>query len=135
MTQRSLNPSAIMERFRDHPCTAGDPPGPAVTFLPAHPAVGPVRIWDDGEEATIQIGELTHLHINPRDTSSSPVPTEQLGARITEGTIEFLEALFADRVRIWRGPLGCSGHNVANERFRTRGWLPGAYFVWSGPLG
>lgn len=60
--------------------------------------VGPLEIMVDEEEATVHLGVHTHTHISPwsyGDESADPHAT------VTEGTIDYVAAVLADRVVIW----------------------------------
>lgn len=76
-----------------------------VTFS-GPPEVGDLEIWDDGSEATVAIGKLTHTHINgydsyPRDQNHSD---EEVVKRVTQEVLQFLEDFFAERIVVWREP-------------------------------
>ena len=111
----------------------GQPPDATVTFPAAHTEVGDVSVWDDGDEATVMVGEITHGHFNPYH---STLTEAEVARRVTDMVVDFLESLFADRVVLW-----CS------ENRRSGGWrvlhetpreaptgLSGCVYVWSGPL-
>jgi hypothetical protein len=78
-----------------------------IAVFPAlDPEIGSVTIWDDGDEATVIIGKITHGHFNPYDESLSE--SERV-RRVTEEVVGFLADLFSDRVLLWTEPSGRSG--------------------------
>jgi hypothetical protein len=74
------------------------PPGPVAIFPAACAEVGDVQIYDDGDEATIVIENVTHHHINPYDTE---MRSRERAEWVTQEVVEFLHALFDDRVFLW----------------------------------
>jgi hypothetical protein len=46
-----------------------NPPRPIGTFPATQAAVGKVLVYDDGDEATLLIENITHGHFNPYDES------------------------------------------------------------------
>ncbi len=89
-----------------------------------------MQIYDDGDEATVNIGNVTHHHINPYDPDMSHIERAQW---VTDEVVEFLQSLFDDRVFLWtqRG-IGRSGMQQPYE-----GAIPddlpddADLFVWS----
>jgi len=104
---------------------------PFLTIPAPSPLLGALEIHDDGEEATVYAGDLSHGHYNPYDSGLSPQARE---AWIAEKVVDFLEAAVADRVLFW----------ATQDRHRG-GWLRLDYgeapeiasdavmTVWSGP--
>src|SRR6185295_18181831 len=105
MIREALIP-ILEERFSSRRLSTGFPPDPIAIFPAIHPAVGNVSIWDEGEEATVAIGTITHGHFNPYDAS---IDDEQRAKLVAEDVVAFLEALFADRVLLWKSADGQSG--------------------------
>jgi hypothetical protein len=103
-----------------------------VVFPAAHPEVGDVSIWDDGDEATVAVGEITHGHFNPYDASLTP---EETANRVAENVVAFLGDLFADGVLLWKTPgSGAGGWRVLglDHNFSLMDADALTYF-WSGP--
>jgi hypothetical protein len=122
----------LEERFPGRGLRRGVAPDPVATFPAAHAAVGDLAILDDGGEATVFIGELTHSHFNPYDASLTP---KELAEEVTRAVVDFLEALFDDRVVIWLASDGASGGWSTLESGAPPDSHPGARnFVWSGPI-
>ena len=110
----------------------GTAPDPVATVRSPTPEVGTLTIYDDGDEATVDISEISHSHFNRYGESLSDDERHQ---SITEDVVDFLRALFADQVLLFR---------TSNRR--TGGWqrldlTPVVsdrqphyqYFFWSGP--
>lgn len=104
-----------------------------IIFPAMHPGVGDVSIWDDGDEVTVAVGDITHGHFNPYDGSLTDT---QVAQNVTEMVIDFLDALFTNRVVLW-----CSkdrrsgGWRVMDQPVTTAPLdLTGDVFVWSRPL-
>ena len=82
----------------------------------------------------IVVGEITHLHI---DSSDGDPTTMNADERIADAVIDWLSALFADEVLLWRRRTsrGTGGH----QRFETDAELSlmspeDETFRWSGPV-
>ncbi len=75
-------------------------------FPAACSEVGGVLIYDDGDEATVDIENITHYHFNPYDSEISPY---ELALWVTNEVVEFLQALFDDRVLLWSRQQGRGG--------------------------
>ena len=50
----------LEQRFAGRALRTGTPPDPITVFPAVHPAVGDCSIWDEGDEATIGVGAITH---------------------------------------------------------------------------
>jgi hypothetical protein len=133
---------ALREKFPESGMRCGSPPDAIAVFPAAHPEVGDVSIWDDGDEVIVVIGEITHGHFGAYEEDLSQ---EQVHQAVSENVVTFLEDLFADKVVLWhtrRG--GASGWYYADEppkgagscgcllAFRPKGRKAGS-FLWSGP--
>lgn len=120
-------------RFAARSPSFDSPPAPVVVFPAAHPEVGDLSVWDDGDEATVVIGRLTHSHFNPYD---STLTDQEIAERVTSEVADFLADVFADRVVAWvpsdrRVGGWCRRHD---ERVEPSGRDGIQRFVWSGPL-
>lgn len=82
------------------------PPDPVAIFPAACAEVGDLRIFDDGDEATVVIENVTHHHTTPYDPDMSGSERVQW---ITDEVVEFLLALFDDRVFLWSRQQGKGG--------------------------
>ncbi|MGC4005733.1 MAG: hypothetical protein QM811_22475 [Pirellulales bacterium] len=130
---------ALRERFPDRGLVAGEPPEPCAVFPGIHPGIRGVSIYDDGDELTLCVDDLTHGHFNEYTEGLPEAEREQ---RIIENAVEFLEALFADKVVVWgqqhmggwfRPEWGDAGSNTVIPIGGTGGETPVQEFVWSGP--
>jgi hypothetical protein len=74
---------------------------PIVRFAAAQKEVGEVLIYDDGDEATVYVENISHGHFNPYDET---ITQEQREIVVTEDVISFLQALFADQVLLHTAP-------------------------------
>jgi len=122
----------LQQRYSNKELTVGDPPGPIATFPPKHLCVGALEICDDGDEATIYIGKITHGHFNPYNAELSQ---EEIDNQVTEDVIDFLEDVFANRILLWKSKIRGSGgwqHLDYVERPVALD-SDSEYYVWSGP--
>jgi hypothetical protein len=130
---RDLLVPALHQRYPDRVYKVDVPPEAIAVFTAEHPEVGDLSIWDDGDEAMVSVGDITHGHFNPYDPSLSP---EQVAKVVTEQVLDFLDNLFGDRVLLWKTPESGSG-----------GWLicgddddfslmdtDDLVYSWSGPV-
>jgi len=92
---------ALKREFSGWEITFDTPPHPVATFPAAQPAVGRVLVYDDGHEATIVIENVTHGHFNPGNEN---LTEDQRDETVTEEVIDFLKALFNDRVLLYSSP-------------------------------
>lgn len=129
---RDLLIPQLLERYPNRGLTTNPADNPIATFAANLPEVGAVTIWDDGNEATLAIGQISHGHFSVYD----PTVTEEAAVhqRVCDFVIDFLDALFADQVVLWVSDDGQSG-----------GWQRldlspdinppepgGRFYVWSG---
>ncbi len=122
----------LTRRFGDafHP---GDDPHTVAIFPAAHPEVGDVIVRDEGDEAIVFLGDITHEHF------SSDVDAEFDTARAEEvarDVADFLSELFADRILLWQAFFGWIGGYrllpaVDRSRYLER-WA--RCCRWSGPI-
>lgn len=120
---------ALRDRFRDRDMRI-EPN--QIVFPAAHPGVGDVTIVDDGDEATVYIGHITHGHFSAFEEK---LPESAKAALIASDVVGFLEALFADRVLMWK-VFGAAGWRLVDDPVTAvSGFTLRRSFVWSGPLG
>ena len=124
---------ALETNFPNRGMRTGEPPDPVVVFPAAHPDVGDVTIYDEGNEALVYVGNITHGHFGSDDPSRTDAAATE---PVTEQVVRFLNDLFADRVLLWRQSgdgaggwylLGCDNSSP------FMGADDSAY-VWSGPV-
>ena len=108
------------------------PPEPIVKLASGSPEIGDLAIYDEGEEATVCITEITHGHFNPYDAS---LTQDQIDNRVTEDVVEFLRALFSDHVLLYRTPSrSMGGWSIIDAPPDLKELAEGReYFLWSGP--
>jgi hypothetical protein len=119
---------ALRERFPDRGLVEGIRPEPVAFFPGLHPGIRSVSIYDDGDQLTVSIDEITHGHFSEYDTA---LGLEERECRVVDAVVSFLDKLFADRIVVW-------------EKRNQSGWFypehssrdasEGATeFVWTGP--
>lgn len=125
----------LRQRFPDMNMSFGAPPEPAVVIPAVHPDVGDIKIFDDGDEATVIAGNFTHSHFSDFDARSQAEAEQQTA----DNVVSFLERLFADQIVLW------GSHNASGgwyDRNETDTETPAQQkltagkklYVWSGPL-
>jgi len=132
-TIREMLIPALEAAFPERGLRLGGERGAIATFPAQHPSVGNITIWDDGDEATVEIGRITHGQFNPYAPELSD---QAVAAAVTEMVIAFLENVFCDRVlfdvdksrrsggwQVFDHPVG----SVPNDDTKD-------FFVWSRPL-
>jgi len=124
--------AALRTAFPDRSISVGTSPAPIAVFVPAHPEVGSVQIWEDGNDLIVEIENVTHGHFACYDEVSEPEKQARTIARV----VAFLRELFADRIVLWRAFGGTTGgwesfepssNPPRSSRFRE-------VFLWSGPV-
>src|SRR4051812_41213045 len=88
----------FQERFPNRGMAIGVPPRPIAFFPGIHHGIRGVSIHDDGSELTVAVDDLTHGHFAEYDSGLSE---SERAVRIVDAVVDFLEALFADRVVVW----------------------------------
>jgi hypothetical protein len=106
VTIREVLVPALEATFPASGMRALAPPGPVAIFPAACAEVGDVQIYDDGDEATVVIENVTHHHTNPYDTDMTP---HERAEWVTQEVVAFLHALFDDRVFLWSRQQGKGG--------------------------
>lgn len=122
---------ALQEAFPDHGIRVSAPPDPIAVFPALCAEVGDVLVYDDGDEATIVIENVTHHHTNPYDSGISEHERELW---ITERVLAFLHELFSDRVLLWSVEKGrtCGGwHGNFNGIVPSNIPAEADTYVWS----
>ncbi|HEX8252030.1 MAG TPA: hypothetical protein VF846_02690 [Thermoanaerobaculia bacterium] len=130
MDLRSALLNTLIGRFGADAFVPGTEDAVAV-FPEAHADVGPVIVCDDGDEATVTVGTITHGHFNDFDQPLA-VAVQQIAIDVAD----FLEALFAGRVVLWRSRTGMSAgwRWLADDEQPTL--QPDATtYLWQGPIG
>ena len=125
---------AVQEAFPDKPFLFSSPPDPIIRLPSGLAEIGDLAIYDDGEEATVCITEITHGHFNPYDASLSQ---DQVDEKVTEDVLAFLRDLFSDRVLLYRTPYAGHGRLVRiqwRSQRRSPLWRDGSILSGRGLL-
>lgn len=84
-----------------------DDPDPIVIVAFSGPAeLGELKVWDDGDEVRVGIGELTHIHITAYESEpyDADLSMEETSKRVAKEVVKFLEDFFAERIVVWVEP-------------------------------
>ena len=105
---------------------------PIVRFPAVQEEIGDVVIYDDGDEATVCIENITHEHFNPYDDSLDEFTRDGI---ISETVIDFLKALFRDEVLLSiSADKRCAGWIRLDHQAGPAQLSSGhKYFLWSKP--
>lgn len=126
---------ALQQRYSDDGVQMGSglKPDPVAVFPAKHPSVGELTIWDDGEEATVNIGEITHGHFN---LYNPDLNQDQIDEGVSSQILDFLEDMFADKYLLWKSRDGRSGgwQHLDHIDMPLERQTDADYFVWSGPF-
>jgi hypothetical protein len=124
---------AIKDAFPDKRFAFSEPPDPIIQLPSGITDIGDLTVYDDCDEATVCITEITHLHVNPYDPS---LTQDEIDQRVTDEVLAFLRSLFSDHVLLYRHPSRRSGccslfeeqpdSTDINDEYE--------YFLWSGPF-
>lgn len=120
----------LRDRFPDRGLVTAEPPDPCAVFPGAHPDIRSVSIYDDGDELTLCIDDLTHGHFAEYAEELSGAERAE---RVVDSMVEFLDALFTDRVAVW-GQANAGGGWYRIDLGGAGGCALDKKFVWSGPL-
>jgi len=121
--------TVLRERFPDRGLVAAQPPNPCAVFPGTHPGIRGVSIYDDGSEFTVCVDDLTHGHFGEYAEGLSDAEHAE---RVVGAVVEFLGALFADRVAVW-GQANVGGGWCRLGQGGAGGPAGVQEFVWSGP--
>ncbi len=133
MIRDSLVP-ALKREFGDWDIQFDTPPQAIATFPAAQPEVGKVLVYDNGDEVTVTIEKITHGHFRAYGES---IPEAQGDESVTEDVIDFLHALFSDRILLHCSYDGRTGgwtridlaQDGSAEFLKSR-----RYYLWSRPF-
>lgn len=124
---------ALSKRFPSYPFEIHEGHAPFATLDAPCAGIGRLELCDDGDEVTLYLTELTHGHFGCAEEALS---TEEKEAAIASDVVEFLDALFADRIVTYRAIGGLvGGWRLLNEgedlpppsKFRSQ-------YVWTHPI-
>jgi hypothetical protein len=92
--------------------------------------VGKIVIYDDGDEATVIVGNFTHGHFEGKKRPSEPKGSPSV---IATEVSTFLTELFADRILMY-GSKGGGGGWASVDAYDDEELKDWDLFVWSGPF-
>jgi hypothetical protein len=119
----------LRERFPDRGLATAQPPEACAVFPGIHPGIRRVSIYDDGDELTLCVDDLTHGHF--ADYTAGHSDTERTNI-IVESVVDFLDALFTDQVVVWNHPGRGSGW-FRIDLGESNSQAGDHEFLWSGP--
>jgi hypothetical protein len=122
----------IKDRFPNRSFTQSISPNAVITFPAAHPEVGDLSIYDDGDEARVEISKLTHGHFGCWDQSLNKAERE---ADVAETVVDFVEQIFAEKVIFFIFMGGRAGGWRPLKEGESHPKKPFTkYYYWSGPI-
>jgi hypothetical protein len=126
----------LEQKFGTGSFSKGIAPKPIVSFPPAHVEVGELKIFDDGNEVIMEIGEITHGHFGSTNALATQEEAEQ---EVVENVVDFVEDLFNGKYILWRTQQrGAGGWKhidfISENDILSKFENDAAYFTWSGPL-
>ena len=86
----------------------------SITFRAAHPTVGDLKIYDEGDELTVIVGNVAHRHFAEADEAA-----------------QFVKELLSD---VWGFSRSGFMIGASERRGLFKRLLGGRRYVWSGPL-
>ncbi|HVP77375.1 MAG TPA: hypothetical protein VMV04_05730 [Thermodesulfobacteriota bacterium] len=121
----------FQDRFPDQPFHIDESEPFTIVVPPKHPAMGGLKIFDNGSSMIIELVPFTHEHVS----IWGPDLAEGRNAMVRD-VIVFVEDVFEDKIEFYGGPRG-GGYQEKGQK--TRGYLNKLYFgettyVWSGPI-
>ncbi len=127
----SLLLSSLRERYPNRGLVISEASGPCAAFPGIHPGIRGVSVYDDGDELTVVVDDLTHGHFAVYEDN---VPEAERGERIVGEVVEFLDDLFSDRMVVW-GIADVGGGWYRRVEDRSYVHAGATEYLWSGPLG
>lgn len=119
----------LAENFPKESFRVGDAPDPIALFIAKHQSVGDLSIWDDGDEVTVSIGDISHGHFSSFD---SDLTQSEMELEVAEQVVDFLKMMFADKYLLYKsdGSGGWQHLDYIEKPFEFQENTE--YFVWSG---
>lgn len=122
--------AALKKEFPRAAITYDSPPNPIATFAAIQEAVGRIFVYDDGDEITVSVENISHAHFNPYDEELSE---EARAERIIPEVMEFLHQLLGDKILLIRSNRG--GAWMPLESAEIKGLKDNCrYYLWSRPF-
>jgi|SRR5260221_6844447 len=130
---RDLLVAKIKDRFPNRPFSQGTPPEAIVIFPAAHDEVGALSVYDDGNEARVEIAKITHGHFGCWDEGLSQTEREM---DIAESVVDFVDQVFNEKVIFFLRTDGRVGgwQMLKPDGTRHEKKPEMSYYSWAGPL-
>lgn len=127
---RNILVPRLKERFKARGLQVFDGTRPFARFPSLIQELDGISIYDDGDEATIEIEPFTHSHVSAYGKELSEREAHEA---VADSVIDFLDNLFADRLLFWTSNNRRIGGLMVFERPVTEAPadLRGDVFVWS----
>lgn len=93
---------ALKAEFSGWEISFDNPPQPVATFPACQDSVGKVTIYDEDDEVMVDIEKITHGHFHCYDEEVTEQDKKE--KIIVQNVIDFLKALFSDRVLLFTNP-------------------------------
>jgi hypothetical protein len=106
--------------------------GRTIAVIPAaSEAVGDLTFLDDGDEVTLVLGALTHVHFHAHDDSLS---RQEAAQRIAQEAADFIQAVLDERLLLWVSPNGSAGfYEAPPAPVPLYVHADDLIYAWSGP--
>ncbi len=122
--------SKFEEMFPERKFEVKSTPNKTITIKPDYYEFGEVEIIDDGNELTLIAGNFTHGHFSCYENISD----EEKENQIVESAIDFLEAMFNDKVIFWGTHKGMGGWHRIDFDANFKEESGKEQYFWSGPV-
>jgi len=123
---------ALETNFPNRGLRTGEPTDPIAVFPAVHSEVGDVSIYDDGNEAMVSVGQITHGHFGWTDPNRTEA---EIAQSVTDEVVRFLTDLFADRIVLWKSSGGAGGWwLVGHDNSLSIMDADDFTYLWSGPV-
>ena len=132
---REMVLDAIKRQFPDVVFEVLEGAQPFARLAAPYGGIGDLELHDDGNEVTIDFRHISHTHLNPY----RKMPREALANWLAESVVEFLKALFEDRILLYTAVDGLQGGQQISEvpfsRSEPVAGMDGFNcYLWSGPV-
>ncbi len=113
----------VPQRFAKTGCSVDIARNPIIKFAAAHPDVGDLTVYDDGEDLTIYVGDITHVHFGCYEDDWSE---DRKRLAIVDDVSHFVREVITEEIELFKTSFAGG--------FAPRGEGKGLVLVWTGPL-